>query len=160
MQSCQDLEQLVVQDLEGLGIPLMFANIQANLDQIMGHYVYILQDDDQLAGQEVIYRLRNFTEVHEWPPVIICRNIKRGLLLPDRWEQQPQEGHIDLGSYVIRSDVFKDNAGAFGARYAGDFDFINALWRAGYGFAWLDMVLAREQLQQPGLGRSEQELRR
>lgn len=159
MQVCHDYEQVIIHDEIGVGIAGMFAAIPGNLNLIKGDYVYILQDDDVLADNGVIGDVRMFAIKNNMPPVVIGRNIKRGNKYPTYWRERPQEGHIDLGSYVIRRDVFAANARQFGQRYAGDADFIDALWAAGYPFAWLDRLLSREQIpERPGLGRPEREL--
>lgn len=91
-----------------------------------------------------------------YPPVMIFRNKKRGNIYPTFWECEPREGHIDLGNYVVRTDVFRRHAHEFGKRYAGDFDFIHALWRHQYQFFWYRKIIAHAQT--VGLGRSEKEL--
>src|SRR3990172_7484417 len=63
------------------------------------------------------------------------RNSRGGLTLPLIWQEKAREGYVDLGSYVTRRGVFTENVTRFGKRYAGDFDFIDALWEGGYSFA-------------------------
>ena len=158
---CKDWQHLVIPDEVGIGIAGMYAEIPQHLGRIDGEYVYVLQDDDRLAGPDVLSRLRTFARKHRnplgnLPPVIMVRNRKRGMLLPLAWECKPVLGAVDLGSYLTRADVFKKHAGRFGKRYEGDFDFIAYLWRH-YEFAWCDVLFAEAQTL--GLGRSEADLR-
>src|SRR3990172_2691021 len=74
------------------------------------------------------------------------RNSRGGLTLPLIWQEKAREGYVDLGSYVTRRGVFTENVTRFGKRYAGDFDFIDALWEGGYSFAWFDRLFARAQV--------------
>lgn len=155
-QTCQDYQHLVVRDEIGIGIAGMFAEIINHLSEMKGNYIYLLQDDDVLASPDVLEELKKFLQERNRPEVIMVRNVKRGRLLPTYWEQAPQLGHVDLGSYIIRRDIFVKNIYRFGPRYEGDFDFIMALWNHGYQFAWLDVLFARAQAL--GLGRPESEL--
>lgn len=152
-QSFARWEHVIIPDQIGIGIAGVFAAIQENLDKLHGRYVYILQDDDYLASADAVKELWSFVFNNCYPPVIICKNTKDGRTLPDQWQKRPELGHIDLGSYIVRRDVFEANADKFGQRYEGDFDFINALWLQGVPFAWWDFLLA--EASQVGKGKPE-----
>jgi GT2 family glycosyltransferase len=157
-QTFQDVEHIVEYDEIGVGIAGMFAAIPAKTDCASGKYIYILQDDDILAFPDVVANLQAYATDNHMPEVIICRNRKRGMLYPSAecWERGPVESHIDLGSYIVRMDIFRKHANDFGKRYQGDFDFINLLWQAGRKFLWWDQLFATEQIANvPGLGRPE-----
>lgn len=151
-QSDPDWQHLVIRDEVGIGIEGVFAAVPEHTPEIEGDYVYMLQDDDLLVDRDFIRDLKRFVWEHNSPPVVIVRNQKHGLQ-PRRWQAPPQLGSIDLGSYVIRADVFCENAHRFGRRYEGDFDFIRALWDLRYPFAWWDRLVA--EAQQVGMGRPE-----
>lgn len=158
-----DIQHVIVHDDVGVGVAGMFAAIPVNVASmsINGRYVYILQDDDCLVDSLAVAELQAFAQREQYPEVIICKNKKRGNVYPTEhsWQKAPREGHIDLGSYVVRQDVFRRFANRFGERYAGDIDFIESVWREGYSFAWWPRLFAREQLANvPGLGRAEREL--
>lgn len=155
-----EIVHIIVEDTVGVGIGGMFEEFGRRVGELQGQYIYILQDDDILAGNEAAARVQRFAKAEGWPEVIICRNLKRGCIYPTYWNAEPRLMHIDLGNYVVRADVMRENAWRFGKRYEGDFDFIHALWEQGQRFAWLEMLISREQLSQPGLGRSEDELRK
>lgn len=149
----EQIQHYVVRDDIGIGIGGMFAAIADNAKHLIGEYVYILQDDDILAKPDVVQRLYDFAKGNGNPEVIIVQNTKRGMRLPLVWEDAPRVGMIDLGSYIVRRDVFTVNAHFFGRRYEGDFDFIETLWIRGYKFAWFRLLFAEAQAL--GLGRDE-----
>lgn len=158
-----DIQHLVIRDEVGVGVAGMFAAIPDQVHMMSGRYVYALQDDDVLADNGAVARLREFAAGCGYAEVIICRNRKRGNVYPTDparlWSNGPQEGHIDLGSYIVRLDIFRRHAGEFGKRYAGDVDFITYLWRQGYRFVFFDYLFAVEQIPDvPGLGRPEMAL--
>lgn len=151
-QSDRDYQHLVIEDRVGVGVEGMFLAVRDNVGLIEGQYVYMLQDDDVLVDRDFVRELKRFVWEHNDPPVVIVRNKKHGLQ-PRRWRQAPQLGSIDLGSYVVRADVFCRHADQFGARYEGDYDFIRFLWDRRYTFAWWDRLVA--EAQQVGMGRPE-----
>jgi hypothetical protein len=152
------IQHLIIRDEIGIGVAGMFAAIPDHASEIKGEYVYILQDDDKLASKNAVERLRLHTVLEENPPVVICRNRKRGNIYPTFWGRRPKHDHIDLGSFVIRRDIFLLYADKFPAVYDADFFFIDSLWSAGLKFAWADFLLSDEQIVGPGLGRPEREL--
>lgn len=158
-----DIQHLVIRDEVGVGIDGMYAAIPANTYYMTGQYVYVLQDDDMLADNDVVADLQAFVTSQNKPDVVICLNRKRGNVYPTYPRQTmtegPREGFIDLGSYIVRRDVFQRYADAFGKRYAGDIDFIVKLWVENCRFVFFDRLFSVEQLAGvPGLGRPEREL--
>jgi glycosyltransferase involved in cell wall biosynthesis len=156
MQTCRDFQHMVIVDDCGIGVDGMFRDIRRHVDQIRGRYVFILADDDRLIDPEGLERVQQFATEHDYPPVIIVKNYKWGDVFPKLWEQEPQLGMIDTGNFIIRADVFRDNADKFGERYEGDYDFISHLWRAGYPFFWFDYIFSGMQV--GGKGKTEAEI--
>lgn len=154
-----DIQHLIIRDEVGVGIGGMFAAIADNAPLVHGDYVYILQDDDRLADVEVVRDVRTSTLMLKRPPLLMVRNQKRGQIFPFHWRQRPTLGAVDLGSYIIRADVFQATCQLFGQRYEGDFDYINAVWPLHGGQAgWFDRLVAEAQIVPPGLGRPEAQL--
>lgn len=153
-QTCTDYEHIIHVDGQGVGVGGMFRQMKADAEAFRGDYVYILQDDDRLCDDYVVADLQRFAQANDNPPVIICRNRKSNMMLPDRWGMRPEKAHIDLGSYVIRRDVFLQYKDNFAERYEADFFFIAAVWDAGVPFSWFDRLIAESD--QFGFGRPEE----
>jgi hypothetical protein len=141
MQTAVDaIEHVLVADHVGIGIGEMFLRIPFYADACHGEFVFILADDDRLASpsavEELILFARDFVTP---PPVIICDVENGGHRWPSQHqsallEQGPILGQIGLGCTIVRSDVWLDNAGFWGGRYEGDFDFLEAVYRSGHKF--------------------------
>jgi len=155
-QTCRDYQHMVIVDDSGIGVDGMFHDIRRHTKAIRGKYVFILSDDDRLLGRTGLKRVKEFAEVNNYPPVIIVRNHKWGKTFPLIWEQAPEFTKIDTGNFIIRNDVFQENADRFGECYEGDWIFIEHLWNAGYPFAWFDYVFS--EMQVGGKGRTEVEI--
>lgn len=155
-QSDPDYQHMVIVDDSGIGVDGMFRDIRRHADQMRGEYVFILADDDRLYGRDSIRAVKAFAREHDNPAVIIVRNHKWGQVFPTAWRSEPQLGAIDTGNFIIRADIFRENADAFGLRYEGDFDFIHSLWKKGIPFAWFDYVFSEMQI--GGKGMTEDEI--
>jgi len=151
-----EIQHYVLVDDIGVGIAGMFAEIPRHVGELQGEYVYVLQDDDVLAGPEVVERLKRFVKEEGEPPVVMVRNRKRGMVLPTFWGEAPRPAHVDLGNYVLRRDVFRLHAGDFGRCYEGDYYFILRVWEMGWRFTWLDLLFSKAMAL--GLGRPEREM--
>lgn len=156
MQSDADYQHMVIVDDSGIGVDGMFRDIRWHVDQMRGEYIFILADDDRLYGRDSLRAVKAFASEHDTPPVIIVRNHKWGQVFPTVWRAEPQLGAIDTGNFIIRADIFRENADQFGLRYEGDFDFIHSLWEKGIPFTWFDYLFSEMQI--GGKGMTEDEL--
>jgi hypothetical protein len=131
--AADDVEQIVIVDHVGRGIGGMYAQVPAYVDAVHGRYVHVLADDDVLASPTVVEQVRTFADTSGFPPLILVTARKGGQDWPTDPPWPPQEGHIDLGCAIVRADWWRRLAGsgAYGPRYAGDFDFVQALYLAG-----------------------------
>lgn len=155
-QTCRDFQHMVIVDDAGIGVDGMFRDIRRHADHIRGDYVFILADDDRLLEPIGLEQVRTFAMANLFPPVIIVKNYKWDKTFPLVWEQAPEYAKIDTGNFIIRADVFRDNAGEFGECYEGDWVFIHHLWETGYPFAWCDCIFSTMQV--GGKGRTEAEI--
>lgn len=155
-QACRDFQHMVIVDDAGIGVDGMFRDIPRHADQVRGEYVFILADDDRLLSPDGLEQVRAFARAQDNPAVLIVRNYKWGDVYPTIWQQEPVLGAIDTGNFIVRSDVFRENADRFGQRYEGDYDFIHHLWERGYPFAWFDYLFS--EMQVGGKGRTEVEI--
>lgn len=142
-QARRNFEHIIYRDEVGEGIAGMFARLIENSVKFTGEYVYVLQDDDQLAGPDVTGQIEDFARANGNPPVIVARTHKGQLALPSQPGQRPSVGGIDLGNYIVRRDVFLEHMGGFATgRYVADCDFIQRVWDAGAAFTWCDCLLS------------------
>lgn len=150
------VQHLIIPDEVGVGIGGMFAAIQEHTAEIKGDYVYVLQDDDYLAGGDVVEQLFYWMGQGE-PEVIMVKNIKGGYIFPLHWRDEPRYRQVDLGNFIVRRDVFTENVGQFTPDYGGDYHFIHHLWEEKYKFSWLNLIFSEAQL--VGVGRTEAEIK-
>ena len=127
----EHIEQIVIPDHLGVGIAGMYANVPKYADAVHGQYVHLLADDDVLAGPHVVERVKDFAVTYDFPPLILVTSTKDGQDWPIAPEWPPIQGRIDLGCAITRADIWKAHAKDYGLRYEGDFDFMDALYRAG-----------------------------
>lgn len=130
----KDVEQVVVVDHVGLGVGGMFAAVPMYAPALHGEYVHFLCDDDALAGDDVVGRLKAIVDAERidgvGPEVVIVGSQKPGGYFPAENRGPPILGSIDLGCFVVRRDIWNKYCASYGRRYEGDFDFINTIWRA------------------------------
>jgi hypothetical protein len=133
----EEIQHLVWPDYVGRGIGGMYAEIHRQLGPaILGEYVHLLADDDILAGPDVVRQVQQVAAALGFPPMIIVRANKGGMFLPLH-QGEPKEGHIDLGCFITRRDVWL--AHRYGQRYEGDYDFAKSVWDSVSGFHYTNL---------------------
>lgn len=137
-----DLEQLVVVDHVGIGVAGMYARVPQYAAAVHGQYVMFLCDDDVLASPTVAEAVREFARRHDAPPLILVATQKAGAMWPAGNPWPPQLGAIDLNCAIVRADIWRQHVAAYGQRYEGDFDFLNALYSAGVPAVWCDLLFS------------------
>lgn len=138
----REIEQVVIPDHVGIGIEGMYAALPSYVDAIHGQYVHVLADDDELYTPDVVTTVRQFAHDAGFPAIILVAVQKGPLTIaPPAWP--PVEGQIDLGSMIVRADVWKAHAHDWGKRYEGDYDFAAALHRAGHEAVYCPVMFLR-----------------
>jgi hypothetical protein len=86
--------------------------------------------------------VREFAKAHGDPPVILVA-VQKGpmVIAPPAWP--PVVGAIDLGSMILRRDVWLAHANDWGKRYEGDGDMAIALHRAGHEAKYCPIMFLR-----------------
>jgi hypothetical protein len=140
----EHVEQIVLPDHVGYGLAGgLFGRIPWYAAACRGAYVAILSDDDVLATDNAVAQLARVAQRHDSPAVIAVDVLKQGSVFPKSHTQdRPVEGDIDLGSYVLRRDVWLEFADRYGMRYSGDVDHAQAWWDAGHRPVYADFVFA------------------
>ena len=135
-----EIEHLIIADYEGLGIGGMYDRVWRYAHAAHGRYVHVLSDDEILAAPDVVANVKRFAEANAWPDVIVVRLVRDGSEYPhDHAVWPPAQGSIGLGTLIVRGDVWRWHADAWGRRYEGDYDFAKALADEGYQAAYLRM---------------------
>lgn len=139
------IEHVIVPDYLRQGVVVgLYGRIPWYAGALRGAYVHVLADDDVLAGRDVVARLREAVDRLGHPPAIVVRVEKNGMAYPkDAVTEPPVRGRVDMASYVLRRDVWRQFASAYGERYAGDFDHALAMWEAGIRPVGVDLLWAR-----------------
>lgn len=136
------IQQVVIADHVGVGIGGMYASLPAYAGSVLGQYVHVLCDDDELAAPDAVERVERFALEQEWPPVILVATNKGGLQWPAGQPWPPMLGQIDLGCFIVRADVWKAHVQHYGQCYEGDWMFADAVYRAGHRAAWCDLLFS------------------
>lgn len=147
-QTDQDWEQTFLIDTVGRGIGWSYQNLAAYAPELTGAYIWILDDDDVCARVELVGELKAIAWVHDRPDVIMVRMDHGPLgVLPGPlgWLGRPAQGDIGVSAYIVRQDVWKAHSAAFGAHYAGDYDFIASVFDSEPRIYWHDVIASRVQ---------------
>jgi hypothetical protein len=137
-----EIEQIVIPDHVGVGIHGMYARVPQYASAVHGEYVMFLCDDDVLADATVVETVKTFARSHDNPPLILVATKKGPNIFPAGNPWPPQCGSIDLNCAIVRWDVWTRHAGSYGARYEGDWDFMQALHLDGVAPLWCDVILS------------------
>jgi hypothetical protein len=150
-----EIEQIVIPDHIGHGIPGMFARVGDYAPAVHGQYVHLLGDDDVLAGARAVEEVRDFAKAKGDPDVIVVRAQKGGMLCPLGQAWPPVLGGIDLGCLITRTDIWLEHCRDYGRRYEGDYDYARSLFVKGRRAVFFDFLFC---MGGQGVGRPELEV--
>lgn len=139
------------------------ANVRLRDVDATGEWVWVLDDDDVCCRPTLIQDIKMLCDKSDrvllgerGPDVIVvkCRWVQHDTVLPNDtiWGTIPKEGQIGAPCVITRGVVWNEMRDNWGERYAGDFDYINALFSASLNIVWLDIVAA--EIPQINLGRA------
>lgn len=153
-QTCSDWEQLLIIDDVGRGVGWANAQFAVHADDVSGDYVLMLDDDDMLARNDAIAKLKDAT----WdnPHMVFFRgdHLQNGILpTGEVWQKAPKATHVSGQDFITRADVWRKHIGAFAQQSMGDIAFLNALWSDVTDVTWLDELVV--QVQRVSLGAAE-----
>ncbi len=140
-QSDPDVEHVIVHDPIGQGVGWSYENLRSV--PVGGEYVFILDDDDYLIRGSFVAELKASAESR--PDVILFKmDLLDYGILPQTFGE-PQNGGIAVSCFAVRRDVWIEHAQDLKAEYAGDFEFIHAVWGCAraHRFGILDVVASR-----------------
>jgi hypothetical protein len=142
--AAHEVQQVVVPDHVGHGVAEgLYGRVAWYAPVMRGKYVNFLCDDDVLAADDVVAKLMAFAASRDFPAVIIAPVIKGSVRLPACTPtSEPICGQVDLTSYIVRADVWRQHLDDYGRRYEGDYDHAKATWDAGHVPAYFDVLWA------------------
>jgi len=139
-------QQTYLADDEGRGIGWSYRNMAAYAPNLVGLYIWILDDDDMCASDSLVDDLKDIVAAHN-PDVIMLKmdHGPRGVLPGKNWQRPPVMGDIGCSAFVVRREIWQRHAQYFSDSYAGDFDFIASIFAGDYEIYWFDCVASRVQ---------------
>jgi hypothetical protein len=145
-QTCDDWEQMLLVDTQGVGVPLAQRVLAEQGRYLAGDYVWVLDDDDECVRPTLVAELAGIAHDHK-PDVVMVKMQRNGADLPepDYWGQTPVVGHITCSGYIVRRELWRACADAWGERYTGDYDFIAAVFEQDPEVYWHDVVASAVQ---------------
>ena len=151
-QTCDDWTQTLLIDGAGLGIGWATENMAAYAPQLVGDYIWCLDDDDTCIMPDFVAGLRYIAADSDPDVIFVKMDHGSGRILPDRcWGHAPQCGEIGVSAFVVRCEVWQQHAGAMvPGKYTSDFSFIDSIWHAQPSVYWWDVVASRVQKQSLG----------
>jgi hypothetical protein len=156
-QTDRDFLHTVLMDSERRGIEWATENMARHAPQLVGDYVFCLDDDDMLTLPTFVAGLKQIAVLNA-PDVVFCRmDHGGGRILPSaRWGKSPRVSEIGISAYVVRREWWQQHAGAMiPGKYTSDYEFINSIWKAHPQVYWWDVVASKCQRQSVGLAEQE-----
>lgn len=144
VQTDRDWMQTVVVDPVGRGCAWANRNLATLADHVTGEYVWVLDDDDYCVRPTFVEELRDVVMTMS-PDVVVVKmdhGAELGVLPKLQWNTRAiLEGDIGVSALVVRREIWRRHAGAWGERYAGDYDFARAVMDdLGLRVVWWDVV--------------------
>lgn len=136
--------QTILPDDVGRGVA--WANAQLRTFEPTGDYVWILDDDDECILPTMARDLETIADAYH-PQAIMVRmdhGPELGILPSDRgWRGHLHEGGVGCSAMISSRATWMAYRHAWGERYAGDFDYVRAVQRAGVHVYWWDVVASK-----------------
>ena len=152
-QTDHDFEHIVKEDEIGLGSDGAARLLWETADEVHGEYVYLCDDDDLIIDRDLVANLK--TIANDGDPDVVMVKVEHapGLVLPLDWRAPPKRHGIGGSGVIVKRQLFVDNIRQFATRQDGDFDYVEAVYRAADNVYWYDRVVL--QCQQRGNGNPE-----
>lgn len=134
-------------DATGRGIGWSYDNLAGYAPNLVGDYIWLLDDDDRCIYPNLVSELRSLVDGCA-PDVVIVRMDHGPLgILPDEgWAGFPQQGDIGCSAMIVRRDWWQTHAGALTpGHYSSDYDFFRSLMISGPRVVWWDIVASAVQ---------------
>ena len=136
----------------GRGIGYATEQMARYAPNLVGDYIFVLDDDDLLTLPAFVAGLKEIAILYAPDVIMVRMDHGAGRILPsDRWGKSPRVSEIGISAFVVRRDVWQAHAGAMiPGKYTSDFEFISSIWRDRPAVYWWDVVASRVQRQSEG----------
>lgn len=162
-QTDDDWQQTFLVDNVGRGINWSCENMAAHAPQLVGDFIWCLDDDDMCTCPTLVADLKRIVAEHD-PDVIMVKMDHGKAVLPDErsWGDEPVYGQIGVSAYIVRREVWQAHAGALvPGWYGSDYSLINSIFGNNPAMAmapwvrqpriyWHDCIASRVQVQSFG----------
>lgn len=147
-QTDRDIEQIFIPDFTGNGIPHANKLLYYNRYRVWGDYVFILDDDNELAGIHLVETIKEKARAEDYPDIFVVRGVRpteRITLFPDNksWRNRElKEATTNAHCYIVKHEVWKHHIKSFGfpPTTSGAWQFPKALIDYGsYRWVWVDI---------------------
>ena len=146
-QTNPDWQQTLLADEVGRGIGWSHRRLAAYAPHLEGDYIWVLDDDDECVRPTLFAEIRRLVATHD-PDLILVRmdHGPLGILPSDEyWGKPPFEGQIGTSAAFVRRGLWQQCADSWSDRYAGDFDFLAAVFAQTTRVFWHDVIASRVQ---------------
>lgn len=147
-QTCGQWQQTFLVDQIGRGIGWASENLALYAPKMVGHYIWLLDDDDVCIRPTLVAELKEIAAEHQ--PDVVMLKMDHGPLgiLPDAayWGSQVAQGHVGCSAFVVKRAVWQQYASAWlPGEYHSDYKFIAAIFESRPAIYWHDAVASRVQ---------------
>jgi glycosyltransferase involved in cell wall biosynthesis len=144
-QTVPDFEHLIINDEVGEGLHWANRQIVECATKVRGGYIYILDDDDYIISPYFIKELKILLEnlYPSRPDLIICCGILNEEFFPKIWKKPVERGKIAAPNLITKRSVFEQYAQNWDQPKAGDFKFVEAIFKSDPKIYWWDYNVFR-----------------
>jgi hypothetical protein len=164
-QTDPDWIQTFLVDDVGRGIGWSHEHMGAYAPNLVGDYIFVLDDDDMCTCHTLVADLKRIAAEHDPDVIMVRMEHKDGVVLPGPALWGGDElvyGQLGVSAYIVRRSVWQAHAGAWTPGwYGSDFSFISSVFgnNPALGLApwiqpphiyWHDCIASRVQRQSFG----------
>lgn len=162
-QTDKDFIQTLLVDDVGIGINATHERMGAYAPNLIGEYIFCLDDDDMCICHTLVADLKTIVAEHD-PDVIMVKMDHMGIVLPQEpeWGVGLRYGGIGMSAYIVKREVWQAHAGALTPGwYGSDYSLINSIfgnnpamamapWIRQPAIYWHDCIASKVQRQSFG----------
>ena len=149
-QTDRDFEIVLIPDMKKRGVKWANKQFGLNTNRVDGRYVYTLDDDSKIVDRELIKRLK---KISTQPGIVMVKCYRPQIaphILPKPyvWGQRDKlrVATTNGGCFIVRADVWKRHAHAYGIPGSGDWNFLSTVKRdRSIEFFWVNVVAKEPQ---------------